>query len=132
MAERIRPRALPALAEAVFASEPQSQPNIDIDEAQRFLLALAPGESEFEFQTFDDNPDRSLKNKKLARHECTALAAAIKWLARANHQFAGVFVSINKTDGIGRMKKNITVVRALMLDLDGSPLDPVLQCALTP
>ena len=39
MAERIRPRALPALAEAVFASEPQSQPNIDIDEAQRFLLA---------------------------------------------------------------------------------------------
>jgi hypothetical protein len=37
-----------------------------------------------------------------------------------------------KTDGTGRKAKNITKVRALFADLDGSPLQPILNATLEP
>jgi hypothetical protein len=111
----------------VARRKPKPDPNPDLDEARRFLEALAPGEKEFQFQTFDDNPDRKLTNKKLAdSHHCT-LAGAAKWLTRMNDQHAGVFVSLNETDAYGRKKENVVRVRAVMADLDGEPLDPVRQ-----
>jgi RepB DNA-primase N-terminal domain/D5 N terminal like len=108
------------------------EPKIDLDAAHRFLTALAPGETEFHFQTFDDNPRRDEVNKKLAADGHSTLAAATKWLVNANDRHAGVFVTINETDAHGRKKENIVKVRAVMLDLDGEPLDPVRQCALKP
>jgi hypothetical protein len=116
----------------VARRKPKPGPTQDLDETRRFLQALAPGEKEFQFQTFDDNPDRKLTNKNLAgSHHCT-LAGATTWLKRMNDQHAGVFVSLNETDASGRKKKNMVRVRALMADLDGEPLDPVRQCALKP
>ena len=115
------------------ATARQPRPTLDVDpEAHRFLTALDPEAEAFCFQTFDDNPDRQLRDKKLAHEQYCSLAKATEWLTRANAQHAGVFVCLNETDGRGRKKENITRVRALMLDLDGAPLDPVLKCALKP
>ena len=49
-----------------------------------------------------------------------------------NAQRAGVFVTINATDGKGRETENIVRVRALFNDLDGAPLGPVTQSKPTP
>jgi AAA domain/RepB DNA-primase N-terminal domain len=47
-------------------------------------------------------------------------------MVRLNQEGAGVFITVNETDGKGRETKNIKRVRALFLDLDGAPLDPVM------
>ena len=104
----------------------------DLKEAKRFLAALDPNADTFCFQSFDDNPDRDLRDKKLAGIDTGTFDDVQDWLVRANGRHAGIFVSINPTDGHGRTKKNITGVRALMLDLDGKPVDPVNACALKP
>jgi hypothetical protein len=45
----------------------------------------------------------------------------------------GVFVTINETDGSGRRKKeNIKKVRALWVDLDGTPLEAIREAPLKP
>jgi putative DNA primase/helicase len=105
---------------------------IDLGAAERFLKALDPDAEEFCFQTFDDNPDRELKNKNLSWSRSGTMVRFQEWLIQANGRGAGVFVTVNRTDGIGRTKRNITAVRALLLDLDGEPLDPVNDCALKP
>ena len=112
--------------------KPEPRPTQDLDEARRFLDALDPAATVFTFQTFDDNPDQKLKDKKLAGHHTDTFDNCADWLTRVNRKHAGVFVTINSTDGCGRTKKNVTAVRALMLDLDGAPLDPVLVCPLKP
>ena len=94
----------------------------DLDEARRFLEALDPSATFWTFQTFDDNhpPD-----EKLARVLHGTLEEHAATLTQYQARGAGVFVTVNKTDGRGRTKKNITSVRAFFLDLDGAPLEPV-------
>jgi hypothetical protein len=53
-------------------------------------------------------------------------------LRNANNRGDGIYIVVNETDGAGQAKENITAVRAVFLDLDGAPLEPVLQCALPP
>jgi putative DNA primase/helicase len=106
--------------------------DIHLAEAERFLAALDPSAEVFCFQTFDDNPDRALKNKKLSWCDTGTFGDLKSSLIWANNRHAGVFVAINPTDGRGRTKKNVTGVRAIMLDLDGTPIDPVLECPLKP
>ncbi len=53
-------------------------------------------------------------------------------LTELNEQGAGIFVTVNKTAGIGRKKPDITQVRALFVDLDGAPLGPVLSAPVAP
>ena len=48
-------------------------------------------------------------------------------LQRLNDNGNGVFVTVNETDLHGRKNANVVRVRALFLDLDGSPLQPVLD-----
>jgi hypothetical protein len=100
--------------------------------AKKFLRQLDPNAERFTFQTFDDAPDREMKNKKLAKIFHGTFDEYADALARLNDAYAGIFVAINETDGAGRSKRNVTHVRALMLDLDGAPLDPVRQCAMKP
>jgi putative DNA primase/helicase len=45
---------------------------------------------------------------------------------------AGVFVTVNATDGMGRKAENVVKARAAFVDLDGVPLDPVMECSLEP
>lgn len=105
---------------------------VDFYDTFTFRRALDPSAGVFTFQTFDDNRDRELKDKRLGHHQTDTFDACAEWLKEANGKYAGVFVTINPTDGCGRTKKNVTAVRAVMLDLDGAPLDPVRECALKP
>jgi len=70
------------------------------------------------FQTFDDK----VKNKKLIKQLHGSLKQHFKTLSRLNKQGAGIFFCVNETNLEGRSKKNITKVRAVFIDLDGSPL----------
>ncbi len=102
----------------------------DPDEARRFLDLLDLGGS-FTFQTFADKKDdqkdwqvRGVFHGSLDDHATT--------LATLNPQGAGVFVMVNEGDGevhVGertcRTAKNVIRVRALFVDLDGSPIEPV-------
>lgn len=92
--------------------------------AGRFLAALDPDATGFCFQTFDD--DASRKDKGLTRVLHGSLAQRSAELELLNARGAGVFVTVNATDGDGRKSGNITRVRAVFVDLDGAPLDPVL------
>lgn len=111
---------------------------IDLNEAARFLDMLAPGEQEFSFQLFDDDKERSEARKKakekdpFARVLNGSLAQHAGTLERLNAKGAGVFVTINRTDLKGRCAENIIGVRALFVDLDGSPLEPVLAADIAP
>lgn len=72
----------------------------DRDEAARFLSLLDPTTTRFTFQTFDDVKDR--KDKMLASVLHGTLDEHFATLARLNQQGAGVYVTINATDFLGR------------------------------
>jgi hypothetical protein len=103
----------------------------DQAEAERFLAALDPTAKRWTFQTFDDNKDRG--DKSLVRVLHSSLAKCWSQLVKLNALGAGIFVTVNLTDFKGRTAENIKNVRALFVDLDGSPLDPVIaEGALPP
>jgi hypothetical protein len=94
----------------------------------KFLKALDPTAAAFEFRTFDDRgDDDSLTKPFYGSFEQHAAA-----LHHLNAQGAGVFVTVNATDGKGRSAANIVRIRAVFVDLDGSPLQPVLDHHLKP
>lgn len=82
------------------------------------------------FQTFDDA--KQAKRAELARIVHGDLDRHGDLLRRLNERGAGVFVMVNSGDGKGRKVANVRHVRALFLDLDGSPLEPVAQATLRP
>jgi hypothetical protein len=101
-------------------------------EAKRFLDALCCSDCRnevFTFQTFREGKnDRALA--KTWSDAFSRETAAV--LERMNKAGAGIFVTVNKTDGRGRRKQNITAVRAPFVDLDGSPIDHVNEWCLKP
>lgn len=101
----------------------------DLIQAQAFLTALDEYADSWSFQTFaDDGSGRQelirLLHGTLDNHGAT--------LEKLNDQGAGVFVTVNKTDGRGRKKSNITRARALFVDLDGAPIQPVRNSPTPP
>jgi hypothetical protein len=96
---------------------------------QSFLKKFGPKEI-FTFQTFDDNSNR--KNTRLIRVLHGTLTQHFDNLARLNGEGAGVFVTVNATDGKGRKVENILHVRANFVDLDGAPLEPVMTHSIPP
>jgi len=102
------------------------QPNLA--EARRFLEVLALGES-VTFQTFDDG---ERKSGALARVLHGTIDQRSAELSALNRRGAGVFVMVNRGDLTGRAAVNVQKVRALFVDLDGAPLEPVLQCGMPP
>jgi hypothetical protein len=97
-------------------------PNFDV--AQRFLDALEPN-GKFTFQTFDDDQDR--RDKSLARQLNGTLREHFDQLHSLQEKGAGIFVTINQTDLKGRKSQNVVAVRAIFVDLDGVPIEPVLE-----
>jgi hypothetical protein len=104
-------------------------PNLLI--AQGFLNLLDP-HGIFTFNAFDD--DKVRKDWRLARVLHGTLTQHAAALEKLQQQGAGVFVMVNQGDGVihegqktCRTKANVTHVRALWADLDGSPLQPVLD-----
>lgn len=99
----------------------------DPGHAATFLAALDPHASTWTFQTFSD----AGTDKALTRLLHGSFDEHTQKLKKLNEAGAGVFVAVNETDGKGRRKDNITRVRALFVDLDGAPIEPV-QSAPTP
>ena len=109
-----------------------SRLDINFPEAEAFLNALAP-EGAFTFQTFPDGSNPTTTQKKaLTRQFHGSFVEYCDELARLNEQGAGVYVTVNETDLKGRKAENITSVRALFVDLDGAPLEPVENFELPP
>ena len=104
----------------------------DLEQARRFLAAL-DATGQFTFQTFCDDKHVDLDTKKgLARKFHGDLATHAHSLAALQRKRAGAFVTVNKTDLKGRKEENITSVRAVYVDLYGSPLEPVHEFPLKP
>ena len=107
----------------------------DFQEADRFLQLLDPNAQAFTFQTFDDKPDR--KNKALARILHGSLIDYLFDLPELNSQGAGVFVTINETDLLGRKTENIVRPRAIWQDDDEGfggafPIEPSIVVQSSP
>lgn len=69
------------------------------------------------WQTFDDRPD---KDWRKARKWHGSLRDVGRALVHANGLGCGVFVTVAQTDGNGRKVGNITKIRALFVDFDGT------------
>jgi hypothetical protein len=104
-------------------------PNVAM--ANAFLQSL-DSSGVFTFQTFDDDATR--KDQRLAHVFHGSLTEHAAALEKLQQRGAGVFVMVNQGDGIVhegkktcRATANVISVRALWVDLDGSPLQPVLD-----
>lgn len=95
----------------------QNNSHIDFPTAGRFLQALDPM-GEFTFQVFGD----AVKDPALVRTMHGRFDQHRSELARLNEAGAGVFITVNRTNGKDRKTENIIGVRAVFLDLDGAPL----------
>ncbi|WP_077243490.1 AAA family ATPase [Thioalkalivibrio halophilus] len=113
----------------------------DLEAASDFLTFLDEDAERFTFQTFADTPEAKAEDaankkadrpKKYARTLHGTLDQHAPELERLNGLGAGVFVSLNETDGQGRKAQNMTRVRAVFSDTDGAPLGPILQHGLEP
>ena len=98
-------------------------PHFEVAEA--LLNALDGKDAQFTFQTFDDVKGR--QDKTLTHIYHGTFNEHNKTLAAINKRGGGVFVTINETDLKGRSLANMLKVRALFVDLDGSPLQPILD-----
>lgn len=103
------------------------KPNLEI--AQKFLSTLSRTDQDdiFTFQVFPENSQGGLP--KILHGPFEDLKGE---LTVANQNGCGIFVTVNCTDGKGRKKENIVAVRAIFVDLDGSPLQPILESSLEP
>jgi RepB DNA-primase from phage plasmid len=84
----------------------------------------------FSFQAFADVEAED--GRSLVRVLHGSLNQHFDTLAALNAAGAGIYVTVNQTDGKGRAANNITHVRAQFVDLDGTPLAPVLEWSLKP
>lgn len=97
-------------------------------DAEAFLSALAP-DGELTFQTFDDAKSGT-KGLSCVLHGSFGQHA--NRLEALNDRGAGCFVMVNRGDMTGRRERNVQAARAVFLDLDGAPLEPVMTAPLTP
>ncbi|WP_075882645.1 DNA-primase RepB domain-containing protein [Candidatus Protochlamydia sp. W-9] len=97
--------------------------------ALQFLNAFDE-EGIYTFQTFDDS--KTLKRPYLTRVLHGNLQDRSSELIHLNSQGAGIFFTVNATDGKGRSASHIIKVRAVFVDLDGDPLEPILNSPLEP
>lgn len=95
----------------------------DIGETALFLSRLDPAPV-FCFRTFPDRKDGSG-----GRNYSGTLASIATALTRDNAEGRGVFAVINAG---GQNAASIDRIRAVFADLDGAPLDPVIDCELQP
>jgi hypothetical protein len=96
------------------------------EEAHEFIRVLYPS-PEITFQTFSKT-DPSIGARILhgtLRDHWSVLKAM-------NSEGAGVYAMVNRGNGGGRNNASVISITNLLLDLDGSPLEPVLSCAVKP
>ena len=89
----------------------------DFDQATGFLRLLDPSAETFTFQTFTDRKGKPSPDP-LARVLNGSFDEHADTLADLNRRGAGVYVTVNETDGSGRQKENIVRIRALWQEAD--------------
>ncbi|MEI6208497.1 MAG: DUF5906 domain-containing protein [Desulfuromonadales bacterium] len=128
----------------------QSSQDDSSDTVDRFLRILC-GVSAVTFQVYSARDDMKKKTKSGKMYDPNAKVLHgdtpenRKVLAKFNSKCIDIFVMVNEGDGIvhaaepGKKKPttcrnghNVIRIRAFFLDLDGSPLQPVLDAGLTP
>lgn len=115
-----------------------SPADLSLDEARQFLDALGAGEN-FTFQTFPDCKGASKEEKVRLSKLLTRVFHGrfddyVDQLVRLNtgDEAAGVFVTVNRTNGNGRKAADVSETRAVFSDLDGGPIKPVMSGPLAP
>ncbi len=102
----------------------------DLNQTRKFLSLMGLSELDLlTFQTFDDS---SKKRTNLAQIIHGPFKGVEKRLTELNQRGAGIFWTVNETDLKGRKNENIVRVRAVFVDLDGAPLEPILKGPLRP
>ena len=113
----------------------QDAGKVDFSAANQFLTLLDPSPNPlYSFQTFDDGRDEPKRAAltKVLHATRDQLPVVLPKLQLLNAGGAGVFVTVNETNGRGRKGADIVRVRALHIDLDGAPLEPVLTSERPP
>ena len=100
----------------------------ELSMAKHFLTHLDDTQEQFVFEIIEE-PKPLSRIPRIHRY-FGSFEEHQENLAKANLEGYGVFVAINATDGKCRKKENVTKVRALFVDLDGSLLQPILDCHL--
>lgn len=101
-------------------------PNLEI--TKKFLRLFGKIDDAFTFQLFPEKKD----SKQFPRVLHGTLQDLYPRLAEENLRGSGIFITINQTDGKGRKKENIISVRAVFVDLDGAPLQPIYTAPYPP
>ena len=109
------------------------QPEVDFEMARRFLQ-LVDASDTFTFQTFHDRPKGAEEDRTLAH---VIPGPAGKELFSLHDRGAGVYFTVNRTDGAGRKGKNITNIRAVWQEDDDGvavnfPIEPSLVVESSP
>ena len=113
---------------AAPAATPVARLSPDLAAAHDFLKRLDPTTDTFCFQTFDDcKTPGHVKRRHLARTLNGTLEQHADELSRLSSQGAGVFVTVQATDGNGRRDGNITRIRAVYQEADapGAKVPPL-------
>jgi hypothetical protein len=101
----------------------------NLAEAQRFIAHMSgSADALITLQTFDDSKG---ERGHLARILHGTIDQHVEELSRLQREGAGVYWMVNIGDGNGRCEENVTAVRCLFADLDGTPLEPIVN-ALKP
>lgn len=103
----------------------------NLSTANDFLTALHGHDSAAKF-TFITIPEGDLKGFGTVTVMHGTLNEHAARLAQLNNAGHGIFVMINEGDLQGRKASNVLRIRALFVDLDGAPLEPLLQCDVPP
>lgn len=102
----------------------------DLRETECFLKLLGDGDDDWTFQTLDDQRGRN--DSQLIRIFHSTQGRVAPDLIRLNQAGAGVFAMVNRGDCRGRRAENVMAVRAVFVDLDGTPLSVIDGVALEP
>lgn len=102
----------------------QEEKKMRFETAAKFLANFS---GRIFIQTFDDNKARG--HPKLIHSFVDAnLKDCYEELVALNTAGAGIYFSVNEIkQGAQRVAQNVTNVRAHFIDLDGSPIEPVLE-----
>ncbi len=105
-------------------------PALALDQARLFLKLLDPNAKRFTFQTFQDK-------KPVTKPELTRVTEDKQQVAQLHAHGAGVYITVNETDGRGRCSDNIIRVRAVWQEDDNShdgpfPLAPSMVIETSP
>jgi P4 family phage/plasmid primase-like protien len=98
-------------------------------DAEKLIEAVKGSiESPITFQVFDDAKRGRVKPEILHG----TVADNWEYLCKLNGQGAGIYFTVNDTDGQGRREENIVALRAFWVDFDGSPLASLKDAPLKP